>query len=125
MFKEIIAISKNYAIVKIDNVITDDLLNLNVVFEENNKKILGEVDEIDNGQIKVSFLGEFISGKFQGGIIRKPSLTAKVRIINQDELGELVGNNDKKSMTLGLSPLYGNCPIKIDIDDCYLGTYIR
>ena len=39
MFKEIIAISKNYAIVKIDNVITDDLLNLNVVFEENNKKI--------------------------------------------------------------------------------------
>ena len=31
MFKEIIAISKNYAIVKIDNVITDDLLNLNAV----------------------------------------------------------------------------------------------
>ena len=92
---------------------------MNVVFEENEKKILGEVDEIDNGQIKVSFLGEFINGKFQGGIIRKPSLTAKVRIINQDELGELVGNNDKKSMTLGLSPLYGDCPIKIDIDDMW------
>ena len=43
MFKEIIAISKNYAIVKIDNVITDDLLNLNVVFEENNKKMLQKV----------------------------------------------------------------------------------
>ena len=92
---------------------------MNVVFEENEKKILGEVDEIDNGQIKVSFLGEFINGKFQGGIIRKPSLTAKVRIINQDELGELVGNNNKKSMTLGLSPLYGDCPIKIDIDDMW------
>ena len=39
MFKEITAISKNYAIVKIDNVINDDLLNLNVIFEENNKKI--------------------------------------------------------------------------------------
>ena len=37
MFKEITAISKNYAIVKIDNVINDDLLNLNVIFEENNK----------------------------------------------------------------------------------------
>ena len=33
MFKEIVVISKNYAIVKIDNVIKDDLLNLNVVFE--------------------------------------------------------------------------------------------
>ena len=119
MFKEITAISKNFAWVKMDGTTTDDLLNMNVVFEENEKKILGEVDEIDNGQIKVSFLGEFINGKFQGGIIRKPSLTAKVRIINQDELGELVGNNNKKSMTLGLSPLYGDCPIKIDIDDMW------
>lgn len=119
MFKEITAISKNFAWVKMEGTTTDDLLNMNVVFEENEKKILGEVDEIDNGQIKVSFLGEFVNGKFQGGIIRKPSLTAKVRIINQDELGELVGNNDKKSMTLGLSPLYGNCPIKIDIDDMW------
>lgn len=119
MFKEITAISKNFAWVKMEGTTTDDLLNMNVVFEENEKKILGEVDEIDNGQIKVSFLGEFINGKFQGGIIRKPSLIAKVRIINQDELGELVGNNDKKSMTLGLSPLYGDCPIKIDIDDMW------
>ena len=119
MFKEITAISKNFAWIKMEGTTTDDLLNMNVVFEENEKKILGEVDEIDNGQIKVSFLGEFINGKFQGGIIRKPSLTANVRIINQNELGELVGNNNKKGMILGLSPLYGNCPIKIDIDDMW------
>ena len=119
MFKEITAISKNFAWIKMEGTTTDDLLNMNVVFEENEKKILGEVDEIDNGQIKVSFLGEFINGKFQGGIIRKPSLTANVRIINQNELGELVGNNNKKGMILGLSPLYGDCPIKIDIDDMW------
>ena len=119
MFKEITVISKNFAWIKMEGTTTDDLLNMNVVFEENEKKILGEVDEIDNGQIKVSFLGEFINGKFQGGIIRKPSLTANVRIINQDELGELVGNNNKKGMILGLSPLYGDCPIKIDIDDMW------
>lgn len=46
MFKEIVAISKNYAIVKIDSVINDDLLNLNVVFEEENKKILGELKKL-------------------------------------------------------------------------------
>ena len=50
MFKEITAISKNYAIVKVNNIIADDLLNLNVVFEENNKKILGEIEEIINGE---------------------------------------------------------------------------
>ena len=59
MFKEIIAISKNYAIVKIDNVVTDDLLNLNVIFEEENKKILGEIEEIINNEAKINFLGEF------------------------------------------------------------------
>ncbi len=119
MFKEITAISKNFAWVKMDGTTTDDLLNMNVVFEENEKKILGEVDEIDNGQVKISFLGEFINGNFQGGIIRKPSLTSKVRIINQEELGELVGSNGKRSMILGLSPLYNDCPIKIDIDDMW------
>ena len=119
MFREITAISKNFAWVKMDGTTTDDLLNMNVVFEENEKKILGEVDEIDNGQVKISFLGEFINGNFQGGIIRKPSLTSKVRIINQEELGELVGSNGKRSMILGLSPLYNDCPIKIDIDDMW------
>ena len=39
MFKEITAISKNFAWVKMDGTTTDDLLNMNVVFEENEKKI--------------------------------------------------------------------------------------
>ena len=38
MFKEIVAISKNYAIVKIDSVINDDLLNLNVVLKKKIRK---------------------------------------------------------------------------------------
>ena len=54
-----------------------------------------------------------------GGIIRKPSLTSRIRMINQQELGELVGDNDDKSMVLGLSPLYNDYPIKINIDDMW------
>ena len=46
MFKEITAVSKNFAMVKIENTTTDDLLNMNVIFEDN-KKILGEIEEID------------------------------------------------------------------------------
>lgn len=119
MFKEIISISKNYAIINLDNNSNDDLLNLNLVFEDNGKKILGEVDEVNNGTAKVSFLGEFIDGKFFSGIIRKPSLISKIRVINKEELDELVGENDDKSMILGLSPLYNNYPIKINIDDMW------
>lgn len=118
MFKEITAVSKNFAMVKIENTTTDDLLNMNVIFEDN-KKILGEIEEIDGDEVKISFLGEFHEGKFFGGIIRKPSLNAKIRFINEEELSELTGTNDDKSMMLGLSPLYNNFPIKINIDDMW------
>ncbi len=119
MFKEILAISKNFAIVKIESLVSDDLLNINVVFEENNKKILGEIEEINGSQVKITFLGEFINGKYYDGIIRKPSVSAKIRIINGEELAELTGYNNEKAMILGLSPLYNNSPIKIDIDDMW------
>ena len=119
MFKEIVSISKNYAMVRIEGNTEDDLLNMNLIFEDSGKKILGEVDEVDDGKVKVSFLGEFIDGRFYSGIIRKPSLSSSVRMINQEELGELVGEKDSKSMILGLSPLYNDCPIKINIDDMW------
>lgn len=119
MFREIVAISKNFAIVKIDSKVSDDLLNLNVVFEEQGKKILGEVEEIINNEAKINFLGEFHDGKFYDGIIRKPSTNSNIRIINADELAELTGYNDQSAMILGLSPLYNNSPIKINIDDMW------
>ena len=62
MFKEITSISKNYALVKLVGNINEDILNFNVVFEETNKKILGEIEEIINDEIKITFLGEFIEG---------------------------------------------------------------
>ncbi|MGM9881277.1 MAG: ATP-binding protein [Bacilli bacterium] len=119
MFKEIISITKNYAIVKIDNIINDDLLNLNVVFEEDNKKILGEIEEVNLDEVKINFLGEFHDNKFFDGIIRKPSIKANIRIINSSELAELTGYNDPNAMLLGYSPLYNNSPIKINIDDMW------
>jgi len=119
MFKEITSISKNYAFVKIVGTINDDILNYNVIFEEANKKILGEIEEIIDDKIKITFLGEFINDKFFSGIIRKPSLYANVRLINQAELNELVGLNDMFSMKLGTSPLYNNYPIMVNIDKMF------
>lgn len=119
MFKEITSISKNYALVKIEGIINEDILNLNAIFEEENKKILGEIEEIIDNNVKITFLGEFVNGRFYSGIIRKPSLTSKIRLINQEELNELVGANDKYSMPLGLSPLYNNYPIRVNIDSLF------
>ena len=119
MFEKILSITKSYAIVKISNNIFEDLLNYNVIFEDNGRKTLGEIDEIIDDKAKISFLGEFIDSKFYSGIIRRPTLTANIRIINKDELVELVGDNDNKTMILGISPLYNNYPIKVNINDMF------
>ena len=62
-----------------------ELLNINLVFESDSQKILGEVVEISDGKIRVKFLGEFINGKFVNGLLRKANLNSKIRAISVDE----------------------------------------
>ena len=119
MFEKILSITKNYAIVKVSNNVNNDILNYNVILEDANKKVLGEIDEVVNGEAKISFLGEYVDNRFFSGIIRRPTLNANIRIINQQELGELVGDNDNRTMPLGVSPLYNNYLIKVNIDDMF------
>ena len=76
MFGKIEMISKNYAIVNLNHSaeLMKDLLNIHVVFEDDDKKILGEVEEINKDNIKINFLGELTEDNFIGGILKKPSL---------------------------------------------------
>lgn len=120
MFGNIKAINKNYAIVSLttDAKALGDILNLHVIFEDKDKRILGEVEDIDGSSVKINFLGEINNKSFIGGLIKKPSLDASVRIINQNELHVLVGG-DEKSFTLGVSPLYKNYPVSVNLNDLF------
>ena len=120
MFDRILTINKNSASVKLggDRSAIKDLINLHVVFEDNDKKILGEIDSISEETVNISFLGELTSNNFIGGLIRKPSMDSKVRIINNDELKILTGN-EKGSIPLGISPLYNGYPLNVSIDDLF------
>ena len=63
MFGKIIYIGESEA--HVENLIKDantaDLMNVNVVFEDNNQRILGEVQELNSDIIKIRFLGEYIN----------------------------------------------------------------
>ena len=120
MFDRILTINKNSASVKLggDRSAIKDLINLHVVFEDNDKKILGEIDSISEEAVNISFLGELTSNNFIGGLIRKPSMDCKVRIINNDELKILTGN-ERGSIPLGISPLYNGYPLNVSIDDLF------
>ena len=118
MFGRIVYISNNEAHVEVqnDNGVSTNIMNMHVVFEDEKKKILGEVEDISDGIIKIRFLGEIAGGKFLGGVIRKPTFNATLRLINRDEVGLLVGEDNASSFTLGVSPLYDVYPIRVDIN---------
>lgn len=121
MLGKVFTITKNSAIVSVNKETISgikDLINLHVVFEDTDKKILGEVDSIEQDTIKVSFLGELTDNDFIGGLIKKPSLDANVRIINQEELKILTGSEDR-SIRLGVSPLYNDFPLNVNIDEFF------
>ena len=72
MLGKILTINKNTATLEInkDGTEINDLINLHVVFEDENKKILGEIDSIDENTINVTFLGELTQNDFVGGLIK-------------------------------------------------------
>ena len=121
MFGEIVYISDNLAHVKIskETPIATNLMNLYVVFEESGAKILGEIEDIGSEIIKIRFLGEFVNNRFIGGIIKKPTLSSKIRIIKKEEIPLVIGKETASSFLLGYSPLYDNYPIHVDINDLF------
>ena len=121
MFGKIVYISDTVAHISIPEgtPVASNLMNMHVVFEDANKKILGEVEDIDQKIIKVSFLGEIVNGRFVGGVIRKPTLQANLRLITKEELNLIIGEDKPGSMLLGYSPLYDNCPIRVDINELF------
>ncbi len=94
-----------------------DLMNNNVVFEAENQRILGEVEEVNDEIIKIRFLGEFIGSKYISGVIRKPVLSSKIRQINDEELQSLMGAYNDKTFILGNSAIYKGHTVYVDIND--------
>ena len=116
MFGKIVYLSDNIAHISINDV-KINLINMNVVFQDGDRKILGEVVDISKEIIKVHFLGEINNGKFVGGVLMKPSMNCSIRMINEEELALIVGSKSNKAFRLGFSPLYDNKSIYIDIND--------
>lgn len=113
---KIIFVNDNEAKIQMtSDVVEKDLMNLHLVFDDGETKILGEIAEINSGIIDINFLGEFKNSEFTQGIIKKPKLASNVRLISEEELNIIMASNDPKSFSFGESVLYKH-PININID---------
>ena len=100
MFDKIVYISDKSANVKLrdDADITFNLMNLHVIFEDSEKKVLGEVDDLEDNIVKIRFLGEIRDGRLIGGTLRKPTLDATCRVIKEEEIPLITGEDKYGNM---------------------------
>ena len=121
MFGKILYISNTEAHVETpkDGSMSTNIMNMHVIFEDEKKKILGEVEDTGSDIIKIRFLGEITNGKFVGGVIRKPTFNSKIRMIGDEEVGLILGDDTSSSFVIGESPLYDSHPISVDINDLF------
>lgn len=93
-----------------------NLINLHVVFEDDKKKIIGEIVNITQKQIIVNILGEIKNNSFVPGNTAKPSFKSKVRVITLNEVEYIFGSSTigKNQTFLGYSNIYENYKININ-----------
>ena len=99
--------------------IIPNLMNMHVVFIDEDKKILGEVRTVLENSIHIDLKGQFIGDKFIAGTIRKPTLNSVVRVINEDELNIILGSDIESNIYVGKSPIYPTKNIYVNINDLF------
>ena len=121
MFGKIIYISDTEAHIEVpkEEKPSTNIMNMHVIFEDEGRKVVGEVEDLGAEIIKIRFLGEIENNNFIGGVIRKPTFNSKIRLIDQSEIGLLLGEDTPSTMVIGESPLYESRTIRVDINDLF------
>ncbi len=120
MFDRIVYISDHGAHVKVNGTLQTNLINQHLVFvDEAGRQVVSEVEYVHDDIIETRFIGEIINNQFQGGIISKPSLTSKIRFLEENEILMITGNNQPGFMTIGNSPFYDNKPVYMSINSLF------
>ncbi|MCH5166471.1 MAG: DUF87 domain-containing protein [Erysipelotrichales bacterium] len=102
-----------------ENMVVPNLMNLHVVFETKDQKLLGEVKKADEETVHIDLMGQFIGDRFIAGTIKKPTLDSSIRIINDEELGIILGTNKPGNLYLGKSAIYTGKDVFVDINDMF------
>lgn len=120
MFGKILSIDGT--ICKVENlskITHSELMNTHVVFDEEIRKVVGEIIKINNELIEVLLVGEIKNNIFFPGVVKKPSKTP--RLISVGELSTIIGeqNENNNSIVIGNSPIYKGYNIKINLNNFF------
>lgn len=110
MFGSILKIYDDHVIIENKSrAIDTNYLNLYVIFSDNDKKVVGEIVNIEINVIDILLIGIISDNEFVSGLVRKPNLSGGCRIIYKSELELILGNQDLdnvNSFYIGKSLVY-------------------
>lgn len=121
MLGNIIGIEENIVLINlnIDLSKISSLINLMVIMEQEDKKIVGEIINIKNNIAFVNLLGEIKNDKFVYGVINKPSFASVIKLISKEKISMIISTDEFKEnehVYLGTSPIYEGVKINVDVN---------
>ena len=123
MFGNILKIYDDHVIIENKSrVIDTNYLNLYVIFSDNDKKVVGEIVNIEVNVIDIILVGIIEDDVFNSGIIRKPNLSGGCRVIYKSELELILGSQDLdnvNSFYIGKSIVYDGFNVTSKFNDFF------
>ena len=98
------------------------VLNYHVVWEDGDRKVVGEIIGITEQEIKINLIGEIKGNQFITGVIKKPSFKTGCRMITRNELEALIGKQDfsgTDTVLFGRCSVYGDYNVTANINDLF------
>lgn len=128
MLGKITGIEENVVLVELNPEVlkTQTLANHHLVMEDPDKMVVGEVINIKGGVAYVNLIGEFINEKFVGGVIRKPSFGATVRVVSNEKVPLIIGIpefKENRDLYLGMSPVYPGIKLGVKLNDFFANHF--
>lgn len=122
MLGEILEINNNHLIIKKNENILNDIINLYVKITDSEKNYVGEITSVTKEFIEVKVIGELKDNSFSYGISTKPAFNSKVELLDDESIKILFGVQNyqpNKNLYLGKSALYKDIPIYANINSLF------
>ncbi len=104
----------------VDEELKKHLVNFHVVFDMDDRKIVGEVSSVSVTDASINLIGEITGNKFIPGISKKPFFGSACRLITGEELALIIGtNNPGIKFLIGALPQYSNYKVSIPVDSFF------
>ena len=93
MLGNIVGVVENQVLLKlaIDLNRFENLINIHVIMDDGNRKIVGEIIDIRENIAYINLLGEIDDNKFIFGVMVKPSFNSVVKLISKEKIPMIVG----------------------------------